>query len=231
VDRRLALKAPFRPDTRSEAFFKRFHRRSRKRNPRLQALFAVLLVPLLGVLARIRVSGREYLPAGAYIASANHPSQLDPFFVALALRRRVHFMGKSDLFAGAPGWLYSRLGAFPVRRGIWDTEAFDTAETVLARGKVMAVFPEGGLSDPADPVNGYRDARPGAGYLAQRTGAPVVPIHLHGTRKLYKPWTWPKVRITIGEPTAFERNDTPSRESNQVIADAIFERVKALAPD
>lgn len=222
------MKAPFRPDSRPEAFFKRFHRRSRRRNPRLQALFAVLLVPLLGVLARIRVSGREHLQAGAFIASANHPSQLDPFFVALALRRRVQFMGKSDLFAGAPGWLYSRLGAFPVRRGIWDTDAFETAETVLSRGKVMAVFPEGGLSDP---VNGYRDARPGAGYLAQRTGVPVVPIHLDGTRKLYKPWAWPKVRITIGEPTTFEQADAPSRESNHVVADAILDRVKALAPD
>lgn len=217
------MKTPFRTDTRPQAFFARFHRRSRKRNPRLQALLAVVLVPLLGVLARVKVTGREHLPDGAYIAAANHQSQLDPLFVALVLRRRVHFMGKSELFAGVRGALFNRLGGFPVRRGSWDVDAFETAEAVLARGKVMAIFPEGGIS-----AVGYRDPKPGAGYLAQRTGAPVVPIHLQGTRRLYKPWTWPKVRVTIGEPLVFGPVDDPARESNLAVANAIFDRVKAL---
>ena len=63
----------------------------------------------------------------------------------MAIRRRVRFMAKSELFGGRWGGLLNRLGGFPVQRGVWDTEAFETAATVLRRGRVMSIFPEGGV--------------------------------------------------------------------------------------
>ena len=87
------------------------------RRPSFPWLQAVL-TPMLLTIARVRVRGREHLPAdGPFIVAPNHPSQIDPIYVALALRRRVTFMAKSDLFRGAKALWLSRLGAFPVRRG------------------------------------------------------------------------------------------------------------------
>jgi 1-acyl-sn-glycerol-3-phosphate acyltransferase len=130
-------------DLQPAQLLKRYHRRTRRRVPCLQTL--ALLLPLLSLISRVRISGRENIPDGGYIAAANHRSNLDALFVTLALRRRIRFMGKSELFDGRWGWLLNRLGAFPVQRGVWDAEAFETAATVLKRGRVMSIFPEGGV--------------------------------------------------------------------------------------
>ena len=75
----------------------------------------------------------------------------------------------------------------------------------------------------------YKEPKPGIGYLAQRTGATVLPVYLDGARKLYKPWTWPKVRIIIGQPIFIEKNENPTHENNQKVADEIFTVVRTWA--
>ena len=201
---------------------KRYHRRTRRRAPWLQTLALVVLLPLLSLVSRVRVTGREHIPDGGYIAAANHPSNLDALFVALALRRRIRFMAKSELFGGRWGALLNRLGAFPVRRGVWDTEAFETAATVLQRGRVIAIFPEGGVH--ADRV----PAKSGVGHIAHLAGATVLPVYLDGTRALYKPWRWPKVRVVIGAPLQVDADRAPSRERSQATAQRVLDTIHAL---
>ena len=154
----------------------------------------------------MKVVGRENIPGGGYIAASNHPSNLDALFVALAIRRRIRFMGKSELFDGRWGWLLNRLGAFPVQRGVWDTDAFETAATVLKRGRVMSIFPEGGVHRERVP------AKSGVGHIAHLAGATVLPVYLDGTRSLYTPWRWPKVRVVVGAPLRSRR--TRSRRAS-----------------
>jgi len=191
---------------------KRYHRRTRRRVPWLQSLALAVLLPILSLVARVRVIGRENIPGGGYIAASNHPSNLDALFVALAIRRRIRFMGKSELFDGRWGWLLNRLGAFPVQRGVWDVDAFETAATVLKRGRVMSIFPEGGIHAGRVP------AKSGVGHIAHLAGATVVPVYLEGTRSLYTPWRWPRVRVVIGAPLVVEENADPSRERSQATA-------------
>ena len=117
------------------------------------------------------------------------------------------------------------MGAFPVQRGVWDQDAFETAAAVLERGKVLCMFYEGGLS----PVEGgYRAAKPGVGHIAQLAGATVLPCHLTGTRKLYRPWTWPRIAVTYGSPLEVGRVAEPSRESNLEVARRIADVVESL---
>jgi 1-acyl-sn-glycerol-3-phosphate acyltransferase len=213
-------------DPRPAALLERYHRRTRRRTPWLQVVLFTALTPIIALLSRVRVRGREHIPDGGFILAPNHPSQVDAFFAALALGRRVRFMAKSDLFTRRWGRWLARVGAFPVRRGVWDEEAFETAETLLERGKVLAMFFEGGVS----PVGGYRDVKPGIGYVARRAGATVLPCHLSGTRGLYRPWTWPKITVTYGPPLTFGRDPDPSREANAQAAAEIADAVKALAP-
>jgi 1-acyl-sn-glycerol-3-phosphate acyltransferase len=202
---------------------KRYHRRTRRRVPWLQSLALVLALPLLSFISRVRIVGRENIPDGGYIAAANHRSNLDALFVALAIHRRIRFMGKSELFDGRWGWLLNRLGAFPVQRGVWDTDAFETAATVLNRGRVMSIFPEGGVHTRRVP------AKSGVGHIAHLAGATVVPVYLDGTRSLYTPWRWPKVRVVIGAPLQVERNAQPSREQSQQTAQRILDAIYDLA--
>ena len=200
----------------------RYHRRTRRRVPWLQSVALALALPVLSLVSRVRVIGRENIPDGGYIAASNHPSNLDALFVALAIRRRIRFMGKSELFDGRWGWLLNRLGAFPVQRGVWDVDAFETAATVLKRGRVMSIFPEGGVHAGRVP------AKSGVGHIAHLAGAAVLPVYLDGTRSLYTPWRWPKVRVVVGAPLRIERDATPSREQSQETAQRILDAIYAL---
>ena len=220
------MRAPASPgavakDVRAQ-LLKRYHRRTRRRVPWLQSLLLVTLLPLLSLVSRVRVVGRENIPDGGYIAAANHPSNFDALFVALAIRRRIRFMGKSELFDGRWGWLLNRLGAFPVQRGVWDDDAFQTAATVLNRGRVLSIFPEGGVHTEKVP------AKSGVGHIAHLAGATVVPVYLDGTRSLYTPWRWPKVRVVVGAPLHVEPIAQPSREQSRQTAQRILDAVHAL---
>jgi 1-acyl-sn-glycerol-3-phosphate acyltransferase len=201
----------------------RYHRRTRRRVPWLQTLALALLLPVLSLVSRVRIVGREHIPDGGYIAAANHHSNLDALFVALAIRRRIRFMGKSELFDGRWGWLLNRLGAFPVQRGVWDADAFETAATVLKRGRVMSIFPEGGVHAERVP------AKSGVGHIAHLAGATVLPVYLDGTRSLYTPWRWPKVRVVVGAPLRIEEDAQPSREQSSRTAQRILDGIYELA--
>jgi 1-acyl-sn-glycerol-3-phosphate acyltransferase len=183
------------------------------------------MVPPLTFLSRVRVHGRERLPEqGGFIVAPNHPSVLDPFFAAFAiLPRPMAFMGMAELWhRRLPGWLLTRMGGFPVVRGTWDGDAFDTAASVLERGRVLVMFPEGGVSPP----DGYREAKSGVGHIAHVTGLPVVPVHLDGPRKLYRWWSWPKIVVTVGEPITVEQDPEPTRERSLATAQQILEAIK-----
>ncbi len=195
-------------------------------SPWLQGVVALVLVPVLSLVSRIRVRGRERLPEGGYILAPNHPSVLDPLFAALpVLPRRLHFMGMAELWRRpVPAWVMSRVGGFPIVRGSWDRDAFVTAASVLERGRVLVMFPEGGVSPP----DGYRPAKPGIGHIAHVAGATVVPLHLSGTRRLYRPWTWPKVVVTVGEPIVVEADPEPTRERSQATAERVLAAIEGL---
>ena len=78
----------------------------------------LLLMPLLRLVFTMRVTGVENVPAeGPVVIAPNHKSFWDSFFLAAVVRRRVHFMGKAELFTGWRGRLFLMLGGFPVLRG------------------------------------------------------------------------------------------------------------------
>src|SRR5438067_9674193 len=134
-------------DPRPPEYFAPFHQRVRAREPdAMYEVARVLTVTHAIVTYRARAFGSENVPTGPVILAPNHASFMDHFFVGGFIRRRVQFMAKSQLFTGVGEWVLSRGGAFPVRRGHNDEEAFITAFTILDRGGALVMYCEGGRS-------------------------------------------------------------------------------------
>ncbi|MEA2406245.1 MAG: 1-acyl-sn-glycerol-3-phosphate acyltransferase, partial [Thermoleophilaceae bacterium] len=222
------MKAQVYKDPRPSEYFDRFHDRQRRKRPNWMYEFVrLLLTPYLLLIYRARCIDSDNVPTdGPVIIAPNHFSFLDHFFVAVYLRRKVHFMAKSQLFKRPMQFIYTHGGVFPVRRGFRDEEAFKTAHTILSRGDIVLMYPEGGRSRTGELGSPKR----GLGRLALESGAPVVPVAIVGTQGV-RNWTrlrFPKVTVLYGEPVRFEKVDDPTAEQQQEAAELVFERVKAL---
>lgn len=180
---------------------------------------------------RITVTGLDNVPSeGPVILVANHASVLDPLVLGVALKRRIVFMGKAELFRiPVLRTVIRALGAFPVRRGQVDREAWTTAIATLKDGKVLGIFPEGTRTE--DGTIG--EAQSGAARLALKTGAVVVPVGIQGTYSALKKGTArlrrTKITVTIGRGMRFEP-DPDGRINKMVIEKAstqIMESIKA----
>jgi 1-acyl-sn-glycerol-3-phosphate acyltransferase len=224
-----SMKPQVYKDPRPKEHFDRFHDRSRTRSPDWVYEFVrVVITGIAYTFFRMRPIAAEHVPAhGPVILAPNHFSFFDHFFLAAALRRKVRFMAKSQLFKPPMQFIYHHGGVFPVRRGHRDEEAFITAELILGRGGCVAMYCEGGRSRTGQLSE---KAKPGIGRLALETGAPIVPVAIHGSSKVrnWKRLQFPKVTVQYGTPIAFERVEQPTREQSQAVADQIFDEIKGL---
>jgi glycerol-3-phosphate dehydrogenase (NAD(P)+) len=199
----------------SEERFQRYHLYARAHgvNPFLYLLVRGVLQLGFHVWLRFSRIGREHLRGirGGLVIASNHRSFLDPFVIGCTLpwRRPMQYVAKVELFEPRwQGWLLSRLGAFPIRRGQSDEAAMETARLVLDRGGTIGIFPEGtrirsgSLSTP----------KRGVGRLALESGAAVVPVAVHGTERVRRGWRIRprKVRLRVGRPMTFPRTENPS---------------------
>ena len=227
----------------SERRLRRLHSRARRQRAErllLQRLTRAALAPPLRLLWRPVITGRELLPAeGPLLVAANHRSPLDPLALMVALGRPARFMATSDMFTSLPkALLFSRLGAFPVRRGASDTDAMLTARLLLEAGETVCIFPEGRLVRPADkphlhatpPANlaavelGLGLPKRGVGRLSVRTGAPVIPAAMVGTEAPTAA-TWRRgaeVRVAFAAPIlAYEPPHAPDDTQHEAVDDLV----------
>ncbi|HZG49062.1 MAG TPA: lysophospholipid acyltransferase family protein [Thermoleophilaceae bacterium] len=215
-------------DPRPAEHFAKFHRRTRTKRPNLMyEAVRLVLTPYLLLFYRARCIDSHLIPAdGPAIIAPNHFSFLDHFFVAVYLRRKVHFMAKSQLFKPPLEVVFSHGGVFPVRRGHQDEEAFVTAHAVLERGGIVVMYAEAGRSRSGE----LGKPRHGLGRLALETGVPVVPTAIAGTERVrnWKRLQFPKVTVQFGEPLRFESVPEPTREQGQAASEVVFDRVKAI---
>ena len=216
-------------DPRPAEHFDRFHERSRTREPDwVYEAVRVATTLYAWTVFRARAISPEKVPAdGPVILAPNHFSFMDHFFLGISIRRKVRFMAKSQLFQRPMQWIYSHGGVFPVRRGYADEEAFTTANDILDRGGTIAMYSEGGRSRTGKLSE---SVRPGIGRLALQSGAPVVPVAIHGSSRVrnWKRLQFPKVTVLYGDPIRWERIADPAREEQQEVANAIFAEIRAL---
>ncbi len=186
-----------------------------------RALMAVAQ-PQLVPWARFVVRGEDRIPMdGKGIIVANHRSYLDPFAMAYMLARRgrtVRFLGKKEVFdAPVLGELVKAMGAIRVDRGTGSGEPLERAEDALAAGEMVAMMPQGTIPRGPEFFEPVLKGRWGAAKLVAASGAPVIPVGLWGTEKV-----WPRsskipnvtnvlhppvIRVQVGEPFHPEGDD------------------------
>ena len=223
------IRAQVYKDPRPESYFTRFHERARTREPDW-VYEAVRIATSLTAWTFFRARGRgaEKVPStGPVILAPNHFSFMDHFFVGAFIRRRVRFVAKSQLFKPPMEWIYSHGGVFPVRRGYQDEEAFITAEGILERGGAIVMYCEGGRSRTGE-ISAL--PRRGIGRLALESGAPVVPVAIHGSSHVrnWRRGQFPRVTVRFGDAVRWDRTPEPTRDQQQSVANEIFERIKTL---
>jgi glycerol-3-phosphate dehydrogenase (NAD(P)+) len=185
------------------------------------------LLPFFLVYFRLARKGREYgRVKGGVIVAANHRSFLDPFVVGACLpwRRPMNYMAKVELFERRwQGWLLSRLGAFPVRRGESDEDSMLTARMIAERGGAVCVFPEGTRIRRGTLANPKR----GVGRLALQTGAVVIPTAVLGTEHVRRGWRIRprKVKVRMGPAMTFPRSEEPSPALAETVTARIWPNV------
>jgi 1-acyl-sn-glycerol-3-phosphate acyltransferase len=212
-------------DPRPAELFDKYHRRVREKGPDAMYPFArMILTPPVWLFYRARAIGTENVPEhGQAILAPNHFSNMDHFFLGLFLRRQVQFMAKSQLFVFPLNFILSHGGAFPVRRGHQDDEAFITAHTVLRQGGVIGMYGEGGRSRSKQ----LGKPKAGLGRLALESGAPVVPVAIHGSEHV-RDLRFPKVTIQYGEALQFEHVPHPTKEQAAEASVSVFERIRDM---
>ncbi|MGD0882689.1 MAG: HAD-IB family hydrolase, partial [Acidimicrobiales bacterium] len=140
--------------------------------------------------ARFTIDGIEHIPpAGPVILVSNHRSYFDVAALALVagrMRRPVRFLGKQELFdAPVVGQLARALGGIPVDRDASPGESMRQATAALEAGEAVIVLPQGTIPRGGAFFDPVLRGKSGAARLAASTGAPVVPIGLWGTERVW----------------------------------------------
>lgn len=186
------------------------------------------LDPYLRAAYRVEVEGAEKFPAeGPVIVVANHLSFLDSFWIPLCTPRRVVFLAKSEYFESwKTRWFFRGMGMIPIKRGIRHQAeaALQAGLEHLQEGGVLGLYPEGTRS----PDGKLHRGRTGVARLALRSGAPVVPVGLIGSREVMpKDARMPKLRGNItarlGAPMTFEKYQ--GQEGNRLALRAMTDEI------
>ena len=203
-------------------------------------LSRIVAGPFLHTIWRPKVTGSENIPAsGGAILAANHQSVLDSVFLPLMVDRPVTFSAKAEYFtASGPA---ARLWAAYLKATNqlqMDREgpraAQDTLEAALAllqEGKLFGIYPEGTRSPDGRLYRG----RPGVGWLALKSGLPVMPVALSGTRQVLPPGSVVprpgRIEVKIGKPLGFgpEVVDQPPGKARRLIADQVMSAIRELS--
>lgn len=179
----------------------------------------------------LRVSGVANVPpAGPVILAANHRSMLDVPLLVVASPRPVTFMAHRGLFGDRfRTWFFHRFGGFPVESGTSDAAALRAGLGVLTAGDLLGMFSEGTRSRDR-PMGPFLH---GVAWLSLRSGAPIVPCAITGTRPPagagWLRWLRPRtVRISFGPPMRGGEDGMGRREAVAALTESVRSAVAQL---
>ncbi len=171
----------------------------------------------------MKVIGADKVPAnGPVLVCCNHVSFMDAIYLACALKRRVTYLAKKELFKNPiMNWILRGIGMVPVDRGASDIQAMRTCMEVLKEGRLLGIFPQGHRYKD----DSHRELQNGAAMMALRARPTVVAVHVSAAAKLLR-----RVTIRISDPVDLSDivrvNAQGLQEANLRIAGAIWQEEK-----
>ncbi len=172
---------------------------------------------------RVEINGEENFLRGPFMVCANHSSNWDPVMLLLFIKRKIHFLGKQELFKNPfLRYIVSSFGMIPIKRGQADMTAVKAAIKVLDSGEILGIFPSGRRNKKLEKGQ----AKSGAAMIGTRCGSKVVPLSIISS---YKPFS--KVKINIGKPIDLSEYKGKKLTSDELleISDNIYDKIIELS--
>ena len=147
--------------------------------------------------------------------------------------RYIDWMAMEELYSNRwSAWLVRALCAFPVRRSAGDFASLRAALGRLKIGRIVGIFPEGGIRAGAGSILENAPVWVGFAGLSILSDQPVVPCVIMGTDRLYRPKNWlPFRRVPIwmgfGKPIQ-PRTDLPREQAQAVLVEELKRSLIAL---
>lgn len=181
-------------------------------------LIRFLVLPWFKLLYMPKIKGKENIPKdGNYIIVCNHFGKADPIVILSMYKQKTYFLAKKEWFSTKiKSAFFTEMGAIPVDREKADFNSIKKCLTVLRRGDILTVFPEGTRNrknDELQPLKG------GAGMLAFTAKVPVLPIALKKKFRAFR-----KNELYIGKP--FDYSDYYGEKYNSSLDAVLTERMR-----
>ncbi|MGZ0656798.1 lysophospholipid acyltransferase family protein [Coraliomargarita sp. W4R53] len=127
-------------------------------------------------------SGLEHVPIdGPVIFAANHVSFYDPPAIGACIPRQINYFARDTLFKGLFGKGLEQIGTIPVARENAEIKSLKAIFRSLKAKGAVAIYPEGTRS----PDGELAEPKPGAGMIACKSQATVIPTRLFGTYEVF----------------------------------------------
>jgi 1-acyl-sn-glycerol-3-phosphate acyltransferase len=176
----------------------------------------------------VKLVGLKNVPKnGPFIIACNHLSWTDIPLVPAYLAPQVVYLAKEESFQSRTGWMVRLLSAIPVKRGEADRQLLRASDSLLKRGKILIIFPEGTRSKSRQ----LAQAHAGVGMIALRAGVPVVPVAISGSENALKKFR-PRITIVYGEPMLLQpKGAKVTKNDINEATEAIMQRIASMLPE
>lgn len=175
----------------------------------LYKILQIIVWPFYRLFHPIKVVGKKNIPKGKAILICNHYSNSDVVVLGTSIFRRQYFLAKKELFNKKfNSWFLKRMGAIPIDRQSIDLKAIKSCLNLLKKDKLLTIFPEGTRNKTEEAL---LEIKNGAGMIAIKSGAPIVPMWLEKKPKAFR-----KNRLIIGKPISMEEYQN-KKLSNEVL--------------
>jgi 1-acyl-sn-glycerol-3-phosphate acyltransferase len=157
----------------------------------------------------------DSLPGG-FILACTHLSHLEPIIVSTLVGRQIDWISRLEFYRyHVIAAALRALDAIPLNRQRATHSSFRTAIQRMREGRIVGIFPEGGVALGPDSVLHGGPIKHGVCLLAQRSGRPIVPVVVVGTEHLNRiapwlPFRHARVRLIFGRPI-FPKFQEPKR--------------------